>query len=113
VPELDTVLLRLRNSIIAHGYFRTFLVWPLSRTFHELNSADRVRTFEYMTYCRGMLLAFTRYGSERTRTVLEAAEGIEAQRRGAWRQDRIFHAWLAFRRQALNNESTEIEGNPL
>jgi hypothetical protein len=83
----------------------------LSRTFHALNATDRVRTFEFLAYCRGMLLAFTRYGSERTRTVLEAADGIETQRRGAWRPDRIFNAWMAHRRRALGNESAEIEGN--
>jgi hypothetical protein len=52
-----------------------------------------------------------RYGSSRTRVVLKAADGIEAQRAGPERAERLFHAWLAYQRLKRNETDAEIEGN--
>ncbi len=57
----DDILRRLRNSILAHGYLRTFMVWPLSRTFHARSTAERASSLEFMLRCRNLFLAFTRY----------------------------------------------------
>jgi hypothetical protein len=61
-----------------------------------------------MMRCRNAFLAFARYGSARTRFVLEAADGIEAQRKGPERAERLFHAWIAHRR-LVGNETNEAE----
>jgi hypothetical protein len=50
----------------------------------------------------------SRYGSARTRFVLEAADGIEIQRTGPERAERLFHAWLAFQR-LVGNETDDAE----
>lgn len=56
-------------------------------------------------------LTSIRYGSARTRAVLEAADGIEAQREGPERAERLFHAWLAYQRLERNVTDVEIEGD--
>jgi hypothetical protein len=60
-PAFDDILRRVRNSILAHGYLRTFLVWPLSRAFHALPVPERARSLEFMMRCRNTFLAFARY----------------------------------------------------
>jgi hypothetical protein len=87
------------------------MIWPLSRTFHALGTPERVRSLEFMLRCRNVFLAFTRYGSSRTRVVLEAADGIETQRVGPERAEQLFHAWLAYQRLERNSTDAEIEGN--
>ncbi len=37
------------------------MVWPLSRAFHALETANRARSFEFMLRCRNLFLAFARY----------------------------------------------------
>lgn len=51
-----------------------------------------------------------RYGSTRSRNVIQAAEGIEAPRSPAWRPGRIFAAWLTYQRRRAGNDSAEIPG---
>lgn len=58
---VDTVLLRLRNSVMSRGYFLTSLVWPMTTTFRDLDGGEHATTFEYMAWCRDHLIAFARF----------------------------------------------------
>ncbi len=52
---------------------------------------------------------FTRYGTERSRTVIEAADITETLREGVWNQGQLFRVWHEYR-QALTSSDGKYTG---
>ncbi len=113
VPPTQTfqaVAPRLRNAVLARGFFRTLSTWPMTVQFRSLSSDDRVASIEYLRWCRDLFLVFARYGSSRSCTMIESAEILDTMRDGAWHQGRLFEVWSKFQRQLSTDIHFEHQG---
>ncbi len=109
--SLDDVARLLRDAVMRSGFHRTLITWPMTTRYASLTSETQLQSLEYLRWCRDLLLAFTRYGSSRTRAVINNIEMTTQLREGVWNQTVIFEDWLErVRRQRRDPSLLEGEG---
>ncbi len=105
---LDSIARSLRDTVLQAGFHRTLITWPMTARYTALPVDVQVQSLEYLRWCRDLMLAFNRYGSRRTRTVLNNIELTTGFREGVWNQSRIFLEWLS-RSLSRRGDQTQAE----
>jgi hypothetical protein len=83
----------------------------MTTRYAALDTHTQAQLLEYLRWCRDLLLVFMRYGSARTRVVLNNLEMTNNLREGVWNQTAIFDDWFQRSRgniAVMNN--AEVEG---
>ncbi len=80
----------------------------MTTRYAALDTNTQARSLEYLRWCRDLLLVFMRYGSVRTRVVLNNLELTNNLREGVWNQTVIFEDWFQCSRG--NQAASEVEG---
>jgi hypothetical protein len=105
-----TVAPRLRNAVLARGFYRILSTWPLTAQFRALTTDDRVASLEYLRWCRDLFLVFERYGASRSCTMIENAEITDSLREDVWHQGHLFEAWHEYQRHLSGDIHFEHPG---
>ncbi len=105
-----TIAPRLRNAVLARGFFRILSTWPLTPQFRALTTDDRVASLEYLRWCRDLFLVFERYGASRSCTMIENAEITDSLREDVWHQGQLYEAWHEYQRHLSGDVHFEHPG---